>query len=366
MLTIPKSVFQEKLFLASRFVLSKISSIPSLQGGMIKINKNKIEIISTNLNEFFYTNIKITSEKEESFVIDIKKIVEFVSFLPSEKIMIQTRKNDLIIESEKTKASFPFISSTDFPSLPKIEGKESKFSNDFLKNKLPLVLFAAAKDETRPVLTGINFLNKDNQQYVVATDGFRLSLVSEAKKEDFPSALVPSTVLAEILKIAGEKKEIKTLFSNEKKIIKFTIDDIEIYSRTIEGGFPPFEKVVPTDNKTKIVLDSEEFLRNIRMASVFARDYSNIVVLEIKKDGLYIRPKTKDEKETVMYQEGEVEGIEQKAAFNYKFILDFLANTKSKQVVFEMAHPNAPGVFKSKDQKEFLHIIMPIRTEEAT
>lgn len=364
MFTIQKDLFQEKLSLASRFSLSKISSIPSLQGGMLKISKNKLEIITTNLNEFFYTQIKIEANKEKKIVVDVKKIVEFLSFLSSEKIDIEIDDKKMIINNNRTKASFNLIPAEDFPSLPKIEGKESRFDKGFIKEKLPLVLFASAKDETRPILTGINFLTKEGQRYVVATDGFRLSLISETEKDLFPSIIISANVLSEILRLVGDEEEIKILFSDEKKIIKLTVDDINIYSRVIEGDFPPFEKVVPTDYKTRAVLDREEFLRNIKMASVFARDYSNIVVFDIKKDGFYISPRTKDEKGTVVFQEGEVEGEEQKIAFNYKFVLDFLTNIKSKQVIFEMNQPNAPSVFKSPDEKSFIHIIMPIRTEE--
>jgi DNA polymerase-3 subunit beta len=291
-------------------------------------------------------------------------MVEFLSLLSSERTNIYIDDKKLVIESNKTRASFNLIPATDFPSLPKVDGKEGKFSKDFIRQGLPLVLFAAAKDETRPILTGINFLTKGEQKHVVATDGFRLSLISEEKKDFFPSIIIPAGVLAEVLRLVGEGEEIKILFSDEKKIIKLIIGDIDIYSRAIEGDFPPFEKVIPTDYKTRVVLDREEFLRNIKLASIFARDYSNIVVFDIKKDGFYISPKTKDEKGTVIYQEAGVEGEEQKIAFNYKFILDFLNNIKSKGVVFEMNQPNSPGVFKSQDQKDFLHVIMPIRTEE--
>jgi len=364
MFIIRKDLFQEKLSLASRFSLSKISSIPSLQGGMLKISKNKLEIIATNLNEFFYTQIKTETNEEKKVVVDVKKIVEFLTLLSLEKININIDDKKIVIEANKTKASFNLISAVDFPSLPKADGKESVLDKDFIKEKLPLVLFASAKDEMRPILTGINFLTKEGKRYVVATDGFRLSLISEEKKETFPSIIISANVLTEVLRLIKDNEEIKILFSDEKKIIKLTIGDIDLYSRIIEGEFPPFEKVIPTDYKTRIVLDWEEFLRNIKMASVFARDYSNIVVFDIKKDGFYIRPKTKEEKGTVIYQEVEFEGEEQKIAFNYKFVLDFLINIKSKQVVFEMSQSNAPGVFKNPDRKDFLHVIMPIRTEE--
>jgi len=364
MFTLQKNIFQQKLSLASHFCLARTSSIPSLQGGMLKITKNKLEIITTNLNEFFYTNIKISTDEERTIIVDIKKIVEFLNFLPYEKINLNIDEKKITIESDKTRASFVLIPNTDFPPLPKIEGTETQLTKDFVKEKLSLVLFAAAKDETRPILTGINFLSKEKQNQIVATDGFRLSLISYEGGDDFSSMIISAAVLSEVLRLTQGDKELKILFSHEKKIVKLTVDDIDIYSRIIEGDFPPFEKVIPTDYKTRIILNREEFLRSIKMVAVFARDYSNVVVFDIKKDGFYLRPKTKEEKDTVIYQEGEFEGESQKIAFNYKFVLDFLSNIKGEKVVIEIIQPNAPAVFKSLEQKDFLHVIMPIRMEE--
>ena len=170
-------------------------------------------------------------------------------------------------------------------------------------------------------------------------------------------------VLTEVLRLAQGDGDVRILFSDEKKIIKFTISDVNVYSRVIEGEFPPFERVIPTDFRTRVVLNREEFLRGIKMAAVFARDYSNVVVFEIKKEGFYLKPRAKDEKETIIYQEGEIEGEPQKIAFNYKFVLDFLVNIKGDRVILEITQPNAPAVFKINGETDFLHVIMPIRTE---
>jgi DNA polymerase-3 subunit beta len=368
--SILKEIIQEKLSFASQFCLSKTSTISSLQGAMIKINKNKMEIITTNLNDFFYTQVKIDSKEKKEIVVDIKKIVEFLSFLPQGKIEIEIQEKKIIIKNDKTQGSFSLLPSADFPSLPKIEGKSFYLSQDFFNKILPMVLFAAAKDESRPVLTGINFLTRENKTYIVATDGFRLSLFTKEKDEKIPPMVVSANLLNQINKLIkdSQKKEIELIFSDENKIIQIGLGDNQtfILSRVIEGEFPPFEKVVPTGYKTRLSLDKEELLRNIKLVSVFARDLSNIVFFEIKEDGLYLKPKIKEKEGTVVYQEGRMEGEEQTIAFNYKFILDFLVNVEGKEVFFEMGQPNTPAVFKSDQHKNLLHIIMPIRTEEET
>lgn len=366
-ISVSKNILQDALSTASHFVLSKISSIQALQNGLISFDREKISITTTNLNEFFYCSFKAGVTGKGKAIVDIKKIVEFLSFLPPGKIDLEITEKSLIIKSEKTKGSFGTISSDEFPNLPQTEGKKYKLKKELIEKVLPLIIFSAARDEGRPTLTGINFTTGNNIRHIVSTDGFRLSLYTEKDKEDFPNATISAGVLAEVIKLAGVDTEITVVFSEVDKTVKFEIKDMSIYSRIIEGDFPPFEKVIPGEYKTKITLNREEFLRNMKLAAVFARELSNTIVFDIKKDGLYINPKTSiDTDESTIYQEGQIEGEAQKIAFNHKFVIDFLNNIKDKEVVFEMTTSGAPGVFKGASNKNFIHIIMPIRMDEST
>lgn len=364
-ISIDKNIFLEKLSYANRFSMSKISSLPVLQGVFLRFNKEKLEIISTNLNDFFYSYFSVASKEKREIVVDGKKIVEFLSFVLDPKIDVEIEENRMVVNGKKSQGVFEVSSASDFPPLPKTTGKKTVFDEKTIKEKIPLLIFAAAKDENRPVLTGVNFTIKDGQEYMVATDGFRLSLFYGEKKEDFSPMIVSASLLTEITRLY-KKGNINLIFSEENKTVSFELEkeNILIISRAIEGEFPPFEKVIPKEARTSVVLDREEFLRNIKQISIFARDQSNIVFFDIKKNGIYFRPKNKGEKETHVFQEGKVVGEEQKVAFNYKFIIDFLLNTKTKEIVFEMNQPFSPCLFKSPEIEGFLHVIMPIRVDE--
>jgi len=200
----------------------------------------------------------------------------------------------------------------------------------------------------------------------VATDGFRLSLLETKKEIELPQILVPANFLDEVLRIIKNEKEVSLLFSNKEKMIVFKTEDGEFFSRTIEGEFPPFEKVIPAETKTKIVVESEEFLRNIRIISVFARDSSNIIVLKLNKEGLRLRPKTENNGDNDAYQEGEFEGEEQTIAFNLKFLVDLLNHLDDKKIKIELFRSDAPAVFRTSAIPGYLHIIMPVRIQEQT
>lgn len=363
-ITAPKEIIQEKLSLASKFILTKFSASSSLQGGMLKFTKNKLQIFTTNLNDFFYTEIKIENVVEKTIVIDIRKVVEFLSFLSPGKIKLELKEKILFISSERTQGSFNLMSVSDFPELPVVDGKQYKIKKSFLEDNLPLVVFAASSDETRPILTGVNFASSDNQKHIVATDGFRLSLVTQTNSGDFPDIIISARLLHEILRLKTKSDVMTITTADKEKIIAFSVGEDTIYSRLIEGEFPPFEKVIPETCTTKLVINREELLKNIKLAAVFAREFSNIVIFDVKKDGLYLKPRTKEDSGSVVYQEAEVEGEEKRIAFNYKFVLDFLTAVKTEKIVFEMTQSNAPSVFKMAGKENFLHIIMPVRTED--
>lgn len=147
-ITIQNKQLQEKLLLASKYCLSKISAVPSLQGGKLVFKKNTLEIMTTNLNDFFHTELFIKGDEEEIIVVDIKKIVEFLSFLPQGEIQLEIDKNNLIISKDKTIGTFPTIPSSDFPKIPAVEGQTHELSMKFLKQTLPLFFSLSQKTRT--------------------------------------------------------------------------------------------------------------------------------------------------------------------------------------------------------------------------
>ncbi|MFN4212457.1 MAG: DNA polymerase III subunit beta [Microgenomates group bacterium] len=363
-LTIPKDIFIEKLSVASKFTSSKLSSLPLLQGVYIKGEKNDLHFYATNLNSYYHTKTKIENNSEFVFIIEPKKIIEFLSFLPAGKIDLEIEKNQVNITQGKTRGEFSTLSSEEFPLPPKVISKPQKIETKLFLENLPKILFAASVDETRPVLTGINFVAEDDQMLMVATDGFRLSLLKLKKEQELPSMIIPSNFLTQTLQLIKGEKEIVFSYLPEEKIINFQIGEHDLYSRLIEGEYPPFEKVIPSQVNTTVLVDRQDFLRNIKLISIFAREFSNIVIFEVKKDTLTIRPKTDKNAGNFTSQEAQVEGEEIKIAFNFKFILDLLSHLDAEKIIIELLRPDSPAVFKSDNNPNFLHIIMPVRIQE--
>ncbi len=363
-INVQKELLLEKLNLVSRFTSNRLASSTALQGVLVKTDDTQIHLYSTNLSTYFHTSFPYTEKEPIQIIIEPKKIIEFLNLLNPGEVVLEIKEKQITLTQNKTKGSFPVMNAEEFPFPPSVADNEQKMPSKFFLDNLPLLLFTSSSDETRPVLTGINFVNAEGELLMVATDGFRLSLIKQKTMGEIPSMIIPADFLQEVLKSIKDIKEIGFSFSREEKIVKFTVARDEYYSRLIEGDFPPFERVVITESKTKITVDKSELQRSVKLISIFARDFSNVIICEFTKTGLSIRPKKEANEENTAFQEISFEGEDQKVAFNYKFLLDLLNHIEDKSITIEILRPDAPVAFKLQKNPNFLHIIMPVRIQE--
>lgn len=362
-LTLDKDTVLEHLSLATKFSSGRNTTLSSLQGVLLHLKEGNIHLYTTNLNVFFHSKIPTEVKGEAKVVLEPRRIIEFISLLNTGAVTIEIKDQSIIITQGKTKGTFSIMEMQDFPMPPAIDDGEMKVKTDIFQHYVPFVQFATSRDETRPTLTAVNFMIQDNGLLLVATDGFRLSLAKIKEKMPFESMLLPGDFLSEVIRLVKKEKSIGFSASNKEKIVRFTIGDIELYSRLVEGDFPAFEKVIPASYETRVVFDREEMIRNVKLVSVFARDFSNIVIFDIQTGGIQVRPKTDQEDQMGSFQEAQIKGEPVKIAFNYKFVLDFLQHISSKEVILELLRSDAPAVFKEDKVEDAFHIIMPVRIQ---
>ncbi|MDP3954909.1 MAG: DNA polymerase III subunit beta [bacterium] len=364
--------FNKGLSLVSRQVSGK-ATLPILANILLSTENGRLRLSATNLETGINLWLGSKVEEEGSLTLPAKVLNEFVASLPPDKIEIEASETSLTAVSGSFKANFIGTVAAEFPKLPVFSDKPILIfeKNDFLRS-LSRVAFAAAQDEGRPVLTGVLIKKKDKGKVtLVATDGYRLSLKSAVAIEDKleEDLLIPAKTLLEVSKIAQEKgeenKEIKIAQTEEKSQVVFSLKDIEFSSRLLEGEFPDFDKIIPKTSTTKAEFDKEEFLRAVKIASIFAREQANIVKLKI--DPQAGKMKITAETPQVGANESEIvakiEGEEMEIAFNCRFLLDFLAAVKEEVIILEANGSLAPGLFKVKGDDTYLHIIMPVRTQ---
>lgn len=369
-LTVLQENLSKALSQASRFASTR-SQLPILGNILLKATKTKLVVSSTNLEISISIKVGAKIEEEGEISIPSKIISELVNNLPKDLITLETDKETLKIATKGFSSKLLGMNSSDFPKIPENVGKEKsvKLSKKQLHEIVPRVIFATSIDETRPILTGVLFVLDKNSLTLVATDGFRLSrkkidLVSQ--KEG--SVVIPKGILIELLKTSEENDELFIDIQEKEKQVVFGTDENTLTSRLLEGTYPDFEKIIPVSSTIKVRTDKEELLRAVKLASVFAKDSSNIIKMELKEDSMEIAAESgsSGSQKTsidakVEISDGSLKGWQ--ISFNFRFLEDFIHSVLSEEVLMEFTNAQSAGVFKDSKDSSYLHLIMPVKIQ---
>lgn len=374
-ITMKLQVLQENLSRAlsitSRFANTR-AQLPVLANILLSTKKNKLLVSSTNLEISVSISVGAKIGKEGEITVPARTITDLISNLPPGAINVQTEKEQIKISAQNFNSVLSGMNSSDFPSIPQTVGKGAlKLPKDDILDALSCVLFAASIDETRPVLTGVLLIFKRDNLFLVATDGFRLSqkkLPLKAPRE-LQRIILPKSALSELSRLADDGEKISFSYAAGDSQVIFGIGDAVLTSRVIEGEFPDFEKIIPKESNFKVNVDKEELFRAVRLASVFARDSANVVKIAVKKGSIELSAESQQagsqETSVDAKVEGKVSGKDGglEISFNYRFLEDFLNVAKGEDVQIEFSSSSAPGVFTDPKDSNFLHLIMPVRTQ---
>lgn len=369
-------VLQENLEKAvsttSRFASAR-AQLPILSNILITTKKSKVYISSTNLEISASVSIGAKIEEEGEISIPAKVISELVSNLPKETITLSSEKEQLKVSTPGFTSTVLGMNASDFPKVPNSIDKEKsiEFSQEELTKALSQVLFATSIDETRPVLTGVLFLFKKNTLSLVATDGFRLSRMNMYVKlasETLENIVIPKNVLTELSRsIQGSENTLLEVQNKEKQIV-FGVGNTIFSSRLLEGEYPDFEKIIPKELPIKVLVDKEEFLRAVKLASIFARESANIVKIKLSKDSIKVSAESGSagSQETNVDAKITAEGpelAEWEIAFNFKFLEDFIHSVTGEEIKMEFSGVSTAAVFTDSTDGNYLHLIMPVKVQ---
>lgn len=363
------SVLKEKLLKPLSLVGKNISSknqLPITQHIYLEAKDGYITLATTNLETTVYTKIPAKIEKEGGICVPIKIFSEYIQSLPEDKVVLKTDKENLTIVCGGYEALIPGIGKDEFPQVIKKRKEEAKIEGGIFLDAVKKVAFAAATDEGRPLLTGVKIKKDKNGCLFVATDGYRLAL----KKADIPlsekfDTVLPGRALLEVAHVGEDEKEKQDIVmgTTEDGHTAFFIGETEVYTRSIGGEYPNFEKIIPKSATTIVRLKKDALFRAMKSVAIFARDSANIVRFRFGKNSVLISANTPQVGENKAEIDAESEGDEGDIAFNSRFLLEFLTNAPGEDLVFEMTGSLNPGVFKIPNDDSYLHIIMPVRVQ---
>lgn len=340
------------------------SQLPVLGNVLLRVEGGKLKLSATNLEIGVVKVLNVEAGESGDVTVPAKTLVEVVANLSGEKLDFTASADQLEISTPTFSSKINGISASEFPDIPLVGKEAVVVLPDVLIKSLPQVTFAAAVDDGRPILTGILTEIKDKKLQLVATDGYRLAHKTVALDESLNfKALVPRRTLEEIMRLIPEDDadSIKIAISNDQNQIIFEFGNTQVSSRLIEGQFPAWEKIIPTEAKARLVVERVEILKAVKLASVFTRSEANIVKLQNPATGkLVLTSEAKEVGSQKKEIEVQSEGDEIQVAFNTKFLIDVLSVINTSQVIIELSGSLSAALIKPMGEEGLQYIIMPV------
>jgi len=349
------------------------TTLPITNNVLLATDQSRLKLVATNLEMAISCWIGAKVEEEGAITVPARLLTEFINSLPSDRVDISLfpRTKTLGLKCARFEARISGVDAKDFPPIPKVdEGITTKVEVEALRQAISQVAFAAATEESRPVLTGVDATFDGDLLTLAAADGFRLAVYKlplATPVSQKTEVIIPARTLAELNRLAADQEEaIEITVNPNKSQALFRLKNTELVSQLVQGTFPQYAQLIPQSYNTRVVVDVAEFLRATKTASIFARDGSGIVRLVITP-GSELTPgklATSARSEEVGDDVGEidaiVEGEEAKIAFNGKYLTDVLGVLRESQVALETTNPSSPGVVRPVGVDNYIHVVMPM------
>jgi DNA polymerase-3 subunit beta len=241
---------------------------------------------------------------------------------------------------------------------------------DVFRTMIDQVVFAAATDESRPILTGVLAKFHQGGLTLAAADGFRLSVSSAdvgVDLDEMTSIIIPARALSELSRVSADQEDpVELIITPARNQILFHLTNTDLVSQLIEGNFPDYNQIIPKGHTTRTTLSTSELLKAVKVAFLFARDAANIIRFnivpgdELSPGQIVITGTSAEFGDNVSEVDANVEGETVEIAFNARYMIDALSVLGTPEVALETSTPSSPGVLRPVGGEDFLCVIMPM------
>ncbi|PEX78428.1 DNA polymerase III subunit beta [Bacillus cereus] len=354
--------------------ISTKSLIPILSGIKITADQSGITLIASNSNIFIEKFIPVSIEDEKiatilkvgTIVVPAKYFIEIIKKMPSDIAIKSKNEQTIKIQSEEITLSLNGFPADEFPNVPLIDNHaEIKVETEQLIEVFKQTVFAVAKNESRPVLTGVHIELANNKLICAATDSHRLAIRETLLSSDVKAnCIVPSATISELLKLKNSNSEFVYIYLSESHII-FTLGTTTLYSRLIEGKYPNISNLIPNDFKTIINVDRKKILQGVDRSSLLASEWANNNVnLEIINESTIKISSNASQigKISETQQIDAIQGEKQlNISFDGRFMVDALRAIKEETITLSFGGSMRPILIEAGEQSAAVHLISPVR-----
>ncbi len=370
-LIILKNHFKNGLDAISKIGAEGSTTLPILKNFLIETVDNKIKLSTTNLEMAILSFVPAKIIKEGSLTIPFNIINSIINNLQSERIILESKNDNLIIKTDNYQAKIQGTKHEEFPIIPNIGNKvfSLKIPTLIIKDALFSIINAAQFSEIKQELNGILFDFQLSFLKLAATDSFRLSektIINNKFKTDFEDkfkAVIPIKTIHEVVRIFKneENEEIEIIFDQNQ--VLFEGKNTKLISRLINEEFPDYQSIIPQISETEAVLSKEQLIQSLKLTGSFT-DRLNEIKIIIKKDAknieIYSNNSSLGENQYLI--PAKIKGPPIEIIFNWKFLLDGLKVINSENIYIGMNSNNRPAIIKSPNEISYFYILMPVKS----
>ncbi|HEC2145501.1 TPA: DNA polymerase III subunit beta [Staphylococcus delphini] len=355
--------------------ISPRATLPILTG--IKIDATNEGIVLTGSDSEISIEITIPNQVDGQEIINVVEpgsvvlpgrfFVDIIKKLPGKEVRLSTNEQfQTLITSAHSEFNLSGLDPDQYPLLPQVSSDDAlQLPVKVLKNIIAQTNFAVSTSETRPVLTGVNWLIQQNELICTATDSHRLAVRKLKLEEEIEdkNVIIPGKALAELNKIMTDSEDHIDIFFASNQVL-FRVGNVNFISRLLEGHYPDTSRLFPENYEIKLGLNNYDFYHAIDRASLLAREGGNNVIKLSTGDTQIELSSTSPEIGTVKEEvtANDVEGGNLKISFNSKYMMDALKAIDNEEVEVEFFGTMKPFILKPKDDDTVTQLILPIRT----
>ncbi len=369
------SVLQENLAKSLNIVTRAVDSnppLPVLANVLLETEDSRLKISATNLELSITAWIGAKVEQAGSITLPAKTLNELVNNLSRERVdlRLEAATHTVHVRCGVQTSNIRGIDADEFPPINHNERADLQVEGDILREMILQTAFAAAREQNRPILTGVYLQLEGTTMTLAAADGYRLAVRTAEISENFSEQhdmVVPARTMNEIARIVEDDHEVGIAVPAQRNSITVFAPNVLISSQLLDGRFPDFASIIPRSFVTSTVMYTNDLLVVCQRAEIFARDNANSANLHVKPAPnpgepaeVLIVGKSAERGDSEGLLDATAEGEALDISFNIKYLIDVLRVIREERVVFQSNGPENPGVLKPENREDFVHVIMPM------
>jgi DNA polymerase-3 subunit beta len=365
-LTVSRETFLARLVVAVRGASTR-SAIQTLSGVLLRVEEGRAELQATDMELGVRVGLQVASSSPGVAVIPGRLLLDVVRSLPKDELTLEYRsaQQDVEVVSGPARFHLRTLPPEDFPKLPEAPTENGlTVPAAAFVDTIARVARAASRDETRPHLTGVLVTATGRELRMVATDSYRLSVKETALEEELSGSLeanVPARTLQELGRIATAAEADRIGVAALENQVVFTVDDIVLSSRLVEGRFPNYQQLLPEAYEHELRVRRDELLEVVRRVGLLAQKNAPLR-LSFTEGALAVSAQTPDVGEASESLPVPFNGEPLEIGFNPEFFRDGLESAESEELLLKLISPLRPGLLQSGDEgADFIYLVMPIR-----